>query len=657
MRRSQRMHLLVWSIFLVASCVPDGTHAVFTPVDTSQLHQRELDATRLGDPSYMQAWLAEDYGPIATTLSRAEVLASWDYETNITPENEAGTEQASQAGAAFSRMVAEIIAHFNFTNSSSDDPLAIQMKNVQKSMVELGDANLPKEELKELVSIVNSMTNIFSTAKICFDPEMEVAELEQMKADCPADKLMALDPGLTKFFRNNTWDSAKRRYVWREWRTATGVMRTNYTRYVELKNKAARLTGYADQGELWRSGYTEDSLNVTDAVIQKDLNDLWLQIQPLYRELHAYVRRKLIEKLPNEELSSTGPIPAHLLGDMWSQEWSAMLNFTQIFPDRPSLDVTEEMKAQNYTVQQMFRLSEDFQVGLGLMPMPESFWELSMMEKPTDGREVVCHASASDFYTDQDVRIKMCTEKNMDDLITIHHEMGHIQYFLQYSDQLLPFREGANSGFHEAVGDTLALSVKTPKHLAWLGLLKNHTDDVASDLNYQFATALDKIAFLPFAYIMDRWRYDVFSGKISSEKLNQGWWDYASEYQGIVPPVPRSENDFDPGAKFHIASDTEYMRYFISFIIQFQFHRALCDASGHVGPLYQCDINQSKAAGKLLSDMLSLGGSQPWPVAMEKITGSRKMDAAPLLEFFQPLYKHLQQVNAASGDIPGWTMS
>ncbi|OQV17439.1 Angiotensin-converting enzyme, partial [Hypsibius exemplaris] len=274
--------------------------------------------------------------------------------------------------------------------------------------------------------------------------------------------------------------------------------------------------------------------------------------------------------------------------------------------------------------------------------------------------------------------IKMCTEVNMDDLITIHHEMGHIQdrnavslvsgflahplifllvvfqYFLQYADQMMVFRGGANSGFHEAVGDTLALSVKTPKHLSWLGLLKNNKNDRESDLNYMFSTALDKIAFLPFAYIMDRYRYDVFSGKIGTNELNSGWWNYALEYQGIIPAVPRTEDDFDPGAKYHIDADVEYMRYFISFVIQFQFHKALCDASGHAGPLYQCDINQSKKAGELLSSMLSLGGSQPWPVAMEKITGSRAMDAAPLLEFFQPMTDYLKAENRKNGDVAGW---
>jgi len=252
------------------------------------------------------------------------------------------------------------------------------------------------------------------------------------------------------------------------------------------------------------------------------------------------------------------------------------------------------------------------------------------------------------------VRIKMCTDINMQDLITIHHEMGHIQYYLQYEHQLVPFREGANSGFHEAVGDTLYLSVSTPKHLAWLGLLKNETGDVQSDLNFMFSTALDKIIFLPFGYIMDRYRYDVFSGKIQPDKLNEGWWSYVLKYQGLTPPVKRSEHDFDPGSKYHIAADVEYMRYFVSFVIQFQFHRALCNASGHTGPLYQCDINQSKAAGKLLSDMLSMGSSEPWPNALEKITGSRKMDASALLEFFEPLIKYLHEINTKNGDFVGW---
>ncbi|OQV18607.1 Angiotensin-converting enzyme [Hypsibius exemplaris] len=463
----------------------------FTPVDISPLERYHLDETKLTSAKYFRSWLANVYNPIGQKMAQSAVQASWDYNTNITAVNEAATIESSQASANLTRLVAKIAAKFDLSKSRDT-----RMKTTQKKMKELGDASLDPAELTELVKIVNGMESVYSTAKICFDPNAHVnkASLEN-PTNCAESKKLPFDPDLINFMKNSTWDAKKRRYVWKAWRDVSGKkVRKDYIRYIQLKNKAAKLTGYNDNGQYWRSEYTDENAGYTDSDFLKDLDDLWLQIKPLYGEMHAYVRRKLINKLPHEHLSPTGPIPGHLIGDMFSQEWTSMLDFTQLFPAKPLLDVTDEMKRQNYTVDKMFHLSEQFQNELGLKPMPETFWKKSLFVKPKDGREVVCHASAWDFYRTGDVRIKMCTEVNMDDLITIHHEMGHIQYFLQYADQMMVFRGGANSGFHEA----------------------------ESDLNYMFSTALDKIAFLPFAYIMDRYRYDVFSGKIGTNELNSG---------------------------------------------------------------------------------------------------------------------------------------
>ncbi|XP_055345454.1 angiotensin-converting enzyme-like [Paramacrobiotus metropolitanus] len=633
--------------------------ANFYPVDLDNFTQNgHPDASKLDSAQYFRQWLKEWYNPVATEITRFGALSSWDFETNITKETEADTVKQAQQSATFSKTLAKMIVRFNVSGMPASEE---QLRRLRKDLSELGDSALDPVELSELTSTVNHMSSVYSTAKICFDAgsRTSVAQLRNLTGtgQCPEEMRVAYDPVVLKYMQNSWNDTERRKYAWTAWRDASGkTIRANYTRYVELKNKGARLSGYADCGALWRSNYVVEGLNYTDAKFLEDLERLWQQIRPLYLELHAFVRRKLINKFPTDNLSPTGPVPAHMMGDMFSQAWQGMLNFTQLFPSKPLLDVTEEMKRQNYTVEKMFRLSDQFQTELGLIPMPPGFWNQTVYTKPKD-RDIVCHASAWDFYTvnPDDVRIKMCTEIEMDDLITIHHEMGHIQYFLQYSTQsLVAFREGANSGFHEAVGDTLALSVKTPKHLSWLGLLKNNTEDEDSDLNFMFVTALEKIAFLPFAYAMDRYRYDVFSGNISTEQLNSGWWNYVTKYQGLVAGVNRSEADFDAGSKFHIAADVEYMRYFISFVIQFQFHKALCHAAGHTGLLYQCDINQSKAAGKLLSEMLSLGSSEPWPVAMQRITGSPQMDAGALLEFFSPLLKFLQEANAKNKEKIGW---
>ncbi|XP_055331108.1 LOW QUALITY PROTEIN: angiotensin-converting enzyme-like [Paramacrobiotus metropolitanus] len=543
----------------------------------------------------------------------------------------------------------------------------VQLKRLY-IMLMAGRQPLEEADFTEFTSIVNHMRALTHTAFVCYDASKTVETLEVLtftRLGC-LKKYHTDVYGLSfiytvSYYVVNAWnDPDKRKYSWKSWRDVSGKqLRDNYTRYyIDLKNKAAHLSGYRDAGALWRSYYIVDSLNYADAVFLKDLENLWQQIRPLYLQLYTYVRRKLIQHFLNEKLSATAPVPAHLLGDLMSQSWSGMLNFTQLFPSKPLLDVTDEMRAQKLTVEKMYRLSEQFQTGLGLKPMPASFRKLSMLTKPNDGRVVSCGASSWELLTSppDDTRIKMCTQVNVPHFITIHHEMGHSQYYLQYKNQTpVYFRNGANPGFHEAVGDTLALSVATPKHLAWLGLLKNNSEDEESELNNQFITCLDKIANLPFLYLLDRYRYDVFSGKISKSRLNWAWWKYVKEYQGIVPPVPRSDLDFDPGAQYHVTADTEYMwYYFVSSVIQFQFHKALCKAAGHSGPLSKCDINESKAAGKLLSGMLSLGASQPWPVAMERVTGSPKMDAAAFLEYFDPLHKYLQKINAENKEFIGW---
>ncbi|PIK47773.1 putative angiotensin-converting enzyme isoform X4 [Apostichopus japonicus] len=363
-----------------------------------------------------------------------------------------------------------------------------------------------------------------------------------------------------------------------------------------------------------------------------------MQWAPLPERTERYVELKNIGAAAN--------------GNMWAQSWSGLLDLVEPFPGKPSVDITPNLVSKGYTPLQMFQVSDEFFKSLGLIEMPEEFWNKSLIEKPTDGRTVVCHASAWDFLNQVDFRIKQCTDLTMDDFITIHHEMGHVEYFLQYKDQPVVYRDGANPGFHEAVGDVLALSVSTPVHLQAVDLLDEIAEDDEADINYLMSVALDKIAFLPFGYLMDLWRWDIFDGTTLPENYNRDWWKLRLDYQGIIPPTTRTETDFDPAAKYHIPADVPYIRYFISFVIQFQFHKSLCDAAGRTGPLYKCDIYESMEAGKLLGDMLKTGSSKPWPDAMEAITGQREMSALPLVEYFQPLIDWLEVEN--QGETLGW---
>jgi len=344
-----------------------------------------------------------------------------------------------------------------------------------------------------------------------------------------------------------------------------------------------------------------------------------------------------------------GLIPAQLLGNMWAQEWGNIYPVVAPENSGQGYDLTELLKSHNVNELGMVHYGENFFKSLGFDPLPQTFWERSLFIKPRD-RDVVCHASAWDVDNRNDLRLKMCIEVRDEDFVTIHHELGHNFYQRAYNSLSPLFQDSANDGFHEAVGDTIALSV-TPEYLKKVGLL-NEVPPESADTGYLLKMALDKIAFLPFGLLIDKWRWKVFSGEITPEQYNKAWWDLKAKYQGVAPPVERSEADFDPGAKYHIASNTPYARYFLARILQFQFHRALCEAAEQKGPLHRCSIYQSKAAGDRLNKMLSMGKSQPWPDALQAISGQRPMDATAILDYFAPLKKWLDEQN--KGEKLGW---
>ena len=418
-----------------------------------------------------------------------------------------------------------------------------------------------------------------------------------------------------------------------------------YSRMVSLSNEGAREIGFSDLGDLWRSGY-----DMSPEAFEKETDRLWDQVKPLYEQVHCYVRAQLAKRYGPEKVKAQAPIPAHLLGNMWAQEWANIYPLVEPFKNQPSLDVTAALQRQKYDSIKMVKLGESFFTSLGMNPLPGSFWKNSMFQKPQD-REVVCHASAWDVTFNNDLRIKMCIKIDEEDLTTIHHELGHNYYYNHYYKLPVLFQQGATDGFHEAIGDALTLSI-TPDYLKQVGLLQEVPKDDKGLINLQMKEALEKIAFLPFGRLMDQWRWDVFSGKVKPGEYNQHWWRLREKYQGVSAPVARSEADFDPGAKYHIPANVPYMRYFLARILQFQFHRAMCEAADHRGPLHQCSIFGNKAAGGKLSSMLALGASKPWPDALHALTGQREMDASALVQYFEPLMKWLGEQNR--GQTCGW---
>ena len=433
--------------------------------------------------------------------------------------------------------------------------------------------------------------------------------------------------------------------AWKGWHAIAPPMRKRYVRLVELANEGAKGIGFDDVGVMWRSGY-----DMPPEEFARELDRLWTQIRPLYVSLHAYVRWKLAEKYGKDLVREDQPIPAQLVGNMWGQDWSNI--YPLLAPANASSsgpDIGAALRAKNVDARGMVRYAEGFFTSLGFEPLPASFWERSLFTKPRD-REVVCHASASDLDFKEDVRIKTCLSPTSEDFVVVHHELGHNFYQRAY-DNLPPlFRNSANDGFHEAIGDMAALSV-TPEYLKQVGLIDT-VSPPSADIGLLLNRALDRLVLLPFTVVVDQWRWKVFSGEIKPADFNKSWWELKRKYQGIAPPEPRSEADFDPGAKYHVAGNVPYARYFIMIILQYQFHRALCKEAGFTGPLHRCSIYGNKAAGARLQKMLAMGASRPWPDALEVLTGQRQMDATAIVDYYAPLKKWLDEQNA--GHNVGW---
>jgi len=433
--------------------------------------------------------------------------------------------------------------------------------------------------------------------------------------------------------------------AWTGWHSTARPLRADYARYVELANDGARGFGFEDLGAMWRSNY-----DMSAEEFKREAARLYGQVQPLYKELHCYTRGKLAAKYGADKVPAGKPIPAHLLGNMWAQQWDAVYDLLEPYPGVSSLDVDAALEKQSYDAVKMTKSAESFYRSIAFPALPQTFWERSMLTQPRD-RDVQCHASAWHMDGKEDVRIKQCIRPTYEELRTIYHELGHVYYFLWYKDQPYLFQNGAHEGFHEAIGDTVNLSM-TPAYLAQIGLVSEAGTSREAVINQQMKMALEKIAFLPFGKLIDEWRWKVFSGEVTPENYNAAWWALREQYQGVAAPVARTEADFDPGAKYHVPGNVSYTRYFLSFIIQFQFHKALCEAAGFRGPLSECSIYGNEVAGRKVGAMLAKGASAPWQDALFELTGTREMDASAILDYFAPLQTWLKEQN--KGQKCGW---
>jgi peptidyl-dipeptidase A len=552
--------------------------------------------------------------------------ATWVHENFITHDTE---ELAAQADQNVKAASAELSAESRrFESAKLPDDVARKIYLLKHSV----DIPAPRHhaEQVELSRIVASLDGDYGRGKWC--------------PDGPKGKCLTLNEMENILISSRDPEELKR--VWVGWHAIAPPMRERYSRLVVLANKGAREMGFDDAGAMWRSGY-----DMPPDDYARELDRLWMQVRPLYLSLHAYVRTQLAKKYGPSVVGEGGPIRADVLGNMWAQEWNNIYPLVAPPNADPGYDLTEILKARKMTAQDMVHYGERFFMSLGFPALPQTFWERSLFTQPRD-RDVVCHPSAWDIDFEDDLRIKMCIEPKADDFTTIHHELGHNFYQRAYKAQPPLFRDSANDGFHEAIGDTIALSV-TPEYLKQAGLLDT-VPPSSADIGLLLYKALFRVAHVPFALSIDKWRWGVFSGKISPADYNKAWWDLHLQYQGILPPVPRSEADFDPGAKFHIPSNTPYARYFMADILEFQFHRAMCRDAGSTAPLHRCSIYNNKQVGAKLAKMLAMGKSRPWPEALEALTGQKQMDATAITDYFAPLQIWLDEQNKQSGTKLGW---
>jgi len=582
--------------------------------------------------------------------------AQWLSSTYINDDSQLLAAKANERYLTQLNSWIEQAKRFEGQEMSAETARSIQLLKLATSMPAPSDP----AKLAELTKIAADMEGMYGSGTYCTD--------ENNPATCR--QLGALEDVL-----RNSRDYDEQLEAWRGWHTISKPMRDDYTRFVELVNLGADEMGFADAGEMWRSGY-----DMSPVEIAAETDRLWAQVKPLYDDLHCYTRTRLGAEYGEDRAQvAGGMLPAHLLGNMWQQDWSNLWDVVVPYENAGSLDITGalesryqqihaqklaqhsgdrspaaladiEHEAQEAAARQMTKRAEDFYTSLGLTKLPDSYWENTQFIKPRD-RDVVCHASAWDMNMEGDVRTKMCIKPNEEDFTTIYHELGHLYYDLAYNKQPPLFQAGAHDGFHEAIGDTIVLAM-TPRYLESIGLVDAQQQSNEALINAQMRMALAKVAFLPFGLMIDRWRWGVFDGSITPDHYNQSWWDLKAKYQGVAPVQARGEEFFDPGAKYHVPGNTPYTRYFLAHILQFQFYKSLCDAAGFDGPLHECSFYGNKAAGAKLQAMLDKGASQPWQATLKELTGGGQMDGSAVLEYFAPLQDWLKQQN--EGQTCGW---
>ncbi|KAF8795120.1 Angiotensin-converting enzyme like protein [Argiope bruennichi] len=565
-------------------------------------------------------------------LSSASAYADWNWKVNLTDHNREIKDNTSDEATEYLKKIYDVARNYSWQSYREKNYTLFRWFELVAKGLTQGAPGLYSSKQK-IADPYSKMSEIFGKAKVC-PPEGSTGK-------CVSD--------VEKVFET-TRDPKILKHFWLEFRKQTGEKYKDlFLEAIKEENTDANDFGYKNMAQLNTARYE-------DKDFLKNMAEEMKKIQPFYKQIHAYVRKKLKMHYKRENIKSDGPIPAHLLGDMYAQQWSNIFNIVKPYPGysgRPN--VTKAMHKKKLAPIDMFIIAEKFFTSIGLKAMTPRFWHFSMIEKPV-GKDADCHGASYDFYEKEDYRIGVCSQVNAFDLDVIHHEMGHIEYFMHYSHLPFLFRDSANPGFHEAIGDAILLSSMTPTYLTKIGLLKrnNVRKRYESTINYLMQTALNYAVTLPYDYIIDYWRNKVYERIIKDTELNKKYWLYRYQFQGVCPPTRRTEKNFDIGAKWHIAGGVEYFRYYVANIFQFQIHKILCEKANHTGPLHECNIYKNKKAGQAFAKFLSQGKSKHWKILLRSFSDGKftKLDASAMLEYFEPLMKWLKKKNAR--EYIGW---
>ncbi len=611
--------LIVIAAFATASCTTAQVNGASSSSSGSAASSSQGAATAAEAQAYVEA--AENE---LKALYERQSRVSWVYSNFITYDTEWLNQRSDAEATATLVRLASGAARFQ--NLQLDPAVRRKLDLLRLSLV-LPAPQTPgaADRLSELTT---HMASIYSTSKIDYQGrQIPLDDLEVMMGE----------------LRN----PAQLQEIWTKWHAIARPMASDYAQMVTIANQGAHDLGFQDVGQMWLSNY-----DMPPDQMSAEVERLWQQMRPLYEQLHCYVRGRLNARYGNAVQPLDQPIRADLLGNMWAQNWGAINDIATVPRSNPGYDLTRQLTRQHYDAHRLVQTGERFYTSLGLAPLPQTFWERSLFVRPAD-RDVVCHASAWDLDAADDLRIKMCIHVNADDFQTVHHELGHNYYQRAYKAQPVLFQNGAHDGFHEAIGDFIALNA-TPDYLAQINIInRNQIPPASADMGLLMTMALDKISFMPFAYSLDKWRWDVFAGRITPANYNSSWWDIRRRYQGITPPGgPRPADAFDPGAKYHIANNVPYLRYFLAYILEFQFYQSACQQAGWQGPLHRCTIYGNTQVGARFNRMLEMGASREWPDALEAFTGTRRMDGSAMVAYFQPLMQWMETQNR--GQRCGW---